>query len=435
MGFLDRVFKLSENKTSVRTEVFSGITIFMTMAYILVVHPNIMSDAGMDKEAVFTATAISAIMGCFLMGLIANLPIALAPGLGINAFFAYTVVLTMGYSWQMALAGVFISSVLFVIISFLNIRDRFLALIPTSLKAGISVGIGLFIALVGLFNAGVIVKGADGSLSTMGDIHKPEVFLTLLSVVFTGILLVKNVSGSLLIGIVITTLVGIGFGITELPDSFNLFSLPPSVEPLMFKFDFSQIFSLEMVMVVFIFCFIDFFDTAGSLIAVCFKGDLLDKDGEPKNAKRAFISDSFASLVGSCVGSSPVTSFMESSAGIAQGGRTGLTAVTTGVLFILALFAFPLFSIVPVAATSAVLVLVGLFMCSAINQIDFNNYKDSLPAFITMIMLPLSYSIADGVMYGFLAHVIILSAAGEVKKLSVWIIPLVVLFVLKILFD
>ncbi len=428
---LDRVFKLSQNSTNPRTEVIGGITTFMTMAYILVVNPAILSAAGMDSGAVFTATAISAFVACVMMGLVANLPVALAPGMGINAFFAYTVVLQMGYSWEMALAAVFVEGIVFIILSLLNIREVIIRSIPMALKRAIAIGIGLFVTTAGLVSAGVIVKGPV--LAQLGDVTSPMVLLTLISIVIIGVLVVRGVRGALLLGMVITAVVGAFMGVVTLPDNYSVVAMPHSIEPLFFKMDFSQLFTVDMLIVVFTFIFADLFDTAGTLFAVCSRSGMIDKDGNIPRAKKAFLSDAIATTFGATIGTSTVTSYVESTAGVAEGGRTGLTAVVTGVMFLFALIFAPLFSLIPVAATSAVLVIVGLFMIASICEIDFSDYKDALPAFLTIVIIPLSYSISDGIVYGFLSYVAIRLLLGRFRDVSVIMYILAVVFVLKII--
>jgi Permeases len=427
---LEKIFKLKDNGTTPRTELIGGITTFMTMAYILIVNPAVLSQTGMDKDAVFTATALASIVGCLMMGLYANLPVSLAPGMGLNAFFAYTVVLQMGYSWEMALAAVFIEGIIFILLTLLNIREAIVNAIPQTLKLSISVGIGLFITTIGLVNAGVVVQG--NALSKLGDMSNPTVYLTLLAVIITGVLLIKKVKGALLLGIIITTIIGLPLGVTQLGENFSLFSLPPSLEPVFMKMDFSNLLSMDMVVVVFTFIFMDLFDTAGTLIAVCTKTKLIDSEGKLKNSKQAFLSDAVATTAGAVLGTSTVTSFVESAAGVAAGGRTGLTAIVTGVLFFLSMFIAPLFSIVPTAATSAALIIVGLFMITMVSSIDFEDYKDAIPAFITIIVTPLSYSIADGIIFGVLSYVAIHMLAGEFKRVGIPLYVLSVVFLAKL---
>ncbi len=429
---LERVFKFKEGGTTPRKEVVAGITTFMTMAYILVVNPSILSVTGMDSGALFTATALSAAVACMLMGLVANLPVALAPGMGINAFFAYTVVLYMGYSWEMALAAVFIEGLIFILLSLCNVRELIVKSIPPVLKSAIGVGIGLFIATVGLINGGVITKGEP--ISHLGDVTEPSIYLTLISVVIIGVMIIKRVPGGLLIGMFITTLIAIPLGVVSIPEGFTFVSMPSSIEPILFKMDFSQVWSIDMAVIVFTLIFSDIFDTAGTFIAVCNKGNMVDEQGNVRNIKRAFLSDAIATTLGATLGTSTVTSYAESAAGIAAGGRTGLTAVTTGVMFLFALFFGSLFSIIPNAATAAVLIVVGLFMMSELKYIDFERYELALPAFITILFIPFTYNIANGISYGILCYVLLHLLIGKRRDVSVVMLVLALLFTLKILF-
>lgn len=429
---LEKIFKLKEHNTTPRAEIVGGITTFMTMAYILIVNPSILSATGMDKDAVFTATALSAVVGCFMMGLFANLPIGLAPGMGLNAFFAYTVVLQMGYSWEMALAAVFIEGIIFILLTVFNIREAIVKAIPPTMKLSISVGIGLFITTIGFVNSGIIVQG--NALSKLGDLTNPGVYLTLLAVLITGALLIKKVKGALLWGIIATTVIGIPLGIVSLGADFKFFSFPPSLKPVLMQMDFSRLFSIDMLVIVLTFIFMDLFDTAGTLIAVCTKTNLIQTDGNIKNSKQAFLSDAVATTAGAVLGTSTVTSFVESAAGVAAGGRTGLTAIVTGILFLLSLFFAPLFNIVPTAATSAALIIVGLFMITLVSSIDFEDYKNAIPAFVTIIITPLSYSIADGIIFGVLTYVGLHLFAGDYKKIGIPMYILAAVFLAKIIF-
>ncbi|MEG0948016.1 MAG: NCS2 family permease [Bacteroidales bacterium] len=429
---LEKIFKLKEHNTTPRAEIIGGITTFMTMAYILIVNPSILAATGMDKDAVFTATALSAVVGCFMMGLFANLPIGLAPGMGLNAFFAYTVVLQMGYSWEMALAAVFIEGIIFILLTVFNIREAIVKAIPPTMKLSISVGIGLFITTIGFVNSGIIVQG--NALSKLGNLTEPGVYLTLLAVLITGALLIKKVKGALLWGIIATTVIGIPLGIVSMGADFKFFSFPPSLKPVFMQMDFSRLFSIDMLVIVLTFIFMDLFDTAGTLIAVCTKTNLIKPDGNIKNSKQAFLSDAVATTAGAVLGTSTVTSFVESAAGVAAGGRTGLTAIVTGILFLLSLFFAPLFNIVPTAATSAALIIVGLFMITLVSSIDFEDYKNAIPAFVTIIITPLSYSIADGIIFGVLTYVGLHLFAGDYKKIGIPMYVLAAVFLAKVIF-
>jgi adenine/guanine/hypoxanthine permease len=425
----EKFFRLKENKTSVKTEVLAGITTFMTMAYILAVNPDILSATGMDKNALFTATALSAFVATLVMALVAKLPFALAPGMGLNAFFAFTVVLGMGYSWQFALTAVFLEGILFLLLTAFNIRELIVNAIPMSLKHAISVGIGLFIAFIGLQNAGIIADN-PATLVSLGDMGSPAVLMALGGIVLTAVLLALKVRGALLIGIFVTTIAGIPLGVTHLPGG-NLVGAPPSLEPILFKFDFSQVFTFDMLIVLFTFLFVDMFDTVGTLVGVSSKAGMLDKEGRVPRAKQALFADSIGTTVGAMLGTSTVTTYVESASGVAEGGRTGLTSLTTAALFLVALFFAPIFTMVPAAATAAALVLVGFFMMSPIVKINFDDFTESIPAFITIIVMPLTYSIAEGIVFGMLSFVLLKLFTGRVKDITLVMMILAVLFILK----
>lgn len=422
-------FHLQENHTNCKTEVIAGVTTFMTMAYILAVNPSILGNAGMDRGAVFTATALSAFVAILFMAFYANLPIALAPGMGLNAFFAYTVVIQMGYSWEMALAAVFVEGILFIILTFFKIRETIINSIPMNLKHAISVGIGLYIALIGFSNAGIVVRN-EATLVSLGDVSSPVVLLALAGIIITGILLVFRFQGALVMGIIITSLVGIPLGITVIPEQ-GLVSLPPSPAPTLLKFDFSRFFSTDMLLIVFTFLFVDLFDTVGTLVGVCSKADLLDKAGRVPRARQALLADALGTTAGAMLGTSTVTSYIESAAGISAGGRTGLTALVVGILFLASLFFAPLFLMIPSAATAPALVLVGLFMISPIQKIDLEDYSESLPVFLTIIIMPLAYSISEGIAFGMLSFVLIKVFTGKWKQVSPVMYVLALLFLLK----
>lgn len=426
---LDKYFKLKENKTTTRTEIIAGITTFMTMAYILAVNPSILSATGMDKNALFTATALSALVGTLVMALWAKLPFALAPGMGLNAFFAFTVVLGMGYSWQFALTAVFLEGIIFLILTAFNIRELIVNAIPMNMKHAISAGIGLFIAFIGMQNAGLIANN-DSVLVGLGDMSSPTVLICLAGLLITGILLALKVKGALLIGIFLSTILGFFFGITNWPEG-GLFSAPPSLEPILFKFDFSKVFTLDMLIVLFTFLFVDMFDTVGTLIGVSSKANMLDEKGKLPRVKQALFADAIGTTFGAIFGSSTVTTYVESASGVAEGGKTGLTALSTAVMFLIALFLAPLFLMVPGAATAPALILVGSFMMSPILKINFDDYTESIPVFLTIIMMPLTYSIAEGIVFGMLAYVFLKALSGRIKEVSVVMWVLAVLFVLK----
>jgi AGZA family xanthine/uracil permease-like MFS transporter len=418
---VEKFFKLKEHGTTVRVEIMAGITTFMTMAYILAVNPGILSAAGMPAGGVFTATALSAMIATVVMALISNLPIALAPGMGLNAFFAFTVVLTMGYSWQLALTAVFVEGIIFILMSLFNIREAIIKSIPKNIKSAVSVGIGLFIAFIGLQNAG-IVSNNDATLVGLGAISKGPALVALIGLVIMGVLLAFKVKGALLIGIIATTIIGIPFGVTTVPKGWSPFSAPAA--PLLFEFDFSKLLSLDFFVVLFTFLFVDIFDTIGTLVGVTTQAGLIKPNGEIPKVKQALLADAIGTVAGACLGTSTVTSYVESASGVAEGGRTGLTSLTTGILFGLALFLSPLFLLVPGAATAPALILVGLFMLSPVKDIDLSDFTESVPAFLTIIMMPLTYSIAEGLVFGILAYILLKALTGKFKDISIvtWVV-------------
>lgn len=425
---MEKLFKLKEHGTTVRTEIVAGITTFMTMAYILAVNPGILSAAGLPAGGVFTATALSSFIAIVLMALLANLPIALAPGMGLNAFFAFSVVLGMGYSWQLALTAVFLEGIVFILMSFFNIREAIVASIPKNIKNAVSVGIGLFIAFIGLQNAGIIVKN-DATLVSLGHVTSGPALLAIIGLLFTGILLAYRVKGALLIGIIATTILGIPFGVTKVPENFSPVSSPAA--PLLFQFQFDKVFTLDFFVVFFTFLFVDIFDTIGTLVGVTTQAGLINKDGTIPKVKQALLADAVGTVAGACLGTSTVTSYVESASGVAEGGRTGLTALTTGVLFLLSLFFAPIFLLVPGAATAPALIIVGLFMMAPIKEIELGDYTEAIPAYLTILMMPLSYSIAEGLVFGMISYVVIKALAGKLKDIPVvtWIVAF--FFVLK----
>jgi AGZA family xanthine/uracil permease-like MFS transporter len=433
MEFLEKKFKLTEHNTNVKTEVLAGITTFMTMAYILVVNANVLGDAGMDKGAVFAATAISAFIGTMLMGLLANYPIALAPGMGLNAFFAYTVVIAMGHSWQFALCAVFIEGIIFILLTITNIREEIINCIPPLLKHAVTAGIGLFIAFIGLVNSGIVEQG--GAILTLGSMKAPLVLLSVLGLIIAAVLMCKNVKGAFLLSMVITAAIGMVCGLVEIPKA--LVSTIPSLEPIFlkaFSVKTSQIFSFDMIVVVFTFLFVDLFDTVGCLVGVASKGNLLNEDGTLPRAKEALLADAIGTTVGALLGTSTVTSYVESSAGIAEGGRTGLTAVTTGFLFLVSLFFAPIFTAIPPQATGPILVLVGVLMASSVLEINFKDPTDAIPAFLTFTMMPLAYSIADGIIFGIISYTILKFVCGQKEKVNLSLVILSILFICKFIF-
>ena len=433
---MNKFFMLEENNTDVRTELLAGVTTFMTMAYILAVNPLILSDAGMDAGGVFTATALSAAIATLVMALYAKYPFGLAPGMGLNAFFAYTVVLgDMQKSWQFALTAILIEGIIFIILSIFSVREAIFDSIPVNLKNAVSVGIGLFIAFLGLDGAGIIQAG-DGTLLGLGDLNSGAPLVAIIGILVTGFLFSKNVKGALLIGILVSTLIGIPLGVTELPTGLNnIMSLPPSVSEVAFKFvGFDEIFSWDMLIVVFTFLFVDIFDTVGTLAGVASKADMLDEDGKLPRVGKALTADAVGTIAGACLGTSTVTTFVESASGVAAGGRTGLTALSTAGMSGLALFFAPLFTLIPAAATAPALVIVGLFMMSPIKQIDFDDYTESIPAFLTIIMMPFSGSIAEGIVFGMVSYVVLKAITGRFKEISWTMLIISILFVLRIIF-
>lgn len=432
MDFLSKYFNLAENKTNFRTEILAGITTFMTMAYILAVNPDILSATGMDRGAVFTATTLSAVIATLVMALVAKLPFALAPGMGLNAFFAFTVVLGMGHSWQFALTAVFIEGLIFILLTAFNIREMIVNSIPNNMKHAISVGIGLFIAFIGMKNAGIIVSN-DATFVALGDLtdltNNAGALVALLSLIVAGVLLALKVKGALLVGILFGTILGIPFGVTQLPTSFNL--VPPSIAPIFMKFEWTQILTMDMLVVVFTFLFVDMFDTVGTLIGVSSKANMLDEQGRVPRVKQALMADAIGTTAGAMLGTSTVTTYVESASGVSEGGRTGLTALTTAAMFFIALFLSPLFLMIPGAATASALVLVGAMMMTPIKNIDFEDYTELIPVFLTIVIMPLTYSISDGIMFGVIAFVLLKLITGKTKDIT-WVTAiLAVLFIIK----
>lgn len=428
---LKKLFGYDPTKTTVRTELLAGLTTFLTMSYILAVNPAMFSQLeGMSAGAVFTATALAAIVGSLAMALLAKMPFGLAPGMGLNAFFVYTVCLGMGYSWQFALTAVFIEGLIFIVLTLTNLREAIVNAIPASLKNAIGAGIGLFIAFIGLQNAGIVVNN-DATLVSLGDITSGSALLGLIGLVVTGVLVIKNVRGGLLIGILATTVIGIPMGLTE----YNgVVSMPHSISDIFCQFEWNHVLSLDMVVVVFTFLFIDMFDTIGTLVGVCTKANIIGADGRIPRIKEAFMADSIATTVGACLGTSTTTTYVESASGVAQGGRTGLTAFAVAACFAIALFFSPIFLAIPAAATAPVLVIVGLFMMSPIKNIPFDDYAESIPAFVTIIMMPMVYSISDGILMGMISYVILNALCGNFKRITPAMYILAVLFILKYIF-
>jgi len=430
---IEKLFKLKTHKTNVRTEIVAGIITFLTMSYILIVNPSILGATGMDKAALFTTTALATIVGTLLMALLANLPIAQGPGMGLNNFFAFTVVLTMGYSWQFALTAVFIEGLIFILLTFFNVRELIVNSIPQSLKDAIPVGIGLFITLIGMQNAGIIV-GNPNTLVSLGDLSNHNVWIAVIGLIVTGILFVKNIHGAILIGIVIATVASIIMGDVHIPEG-SLISMPPSIAPIFCQFEWKQVFTFDMLIVVFTFLFVNLFDTVGTLIGVASKAGLIDSKGNFPQVKKALFADALGTTCGAVLGTSTVTSYIESASGVASGGKTGLTAVSTAFMFFIALFLAPVFLMVPAAATAPALIIVGLFMISAVVKIDFSDMTESLPAFLTIVIMPFSYSIAQGIVFGFLSYVFMKVFTGQAKKVSVTVFVIAFLFLVKMIMN
>ena len=431
---MEKFFKLQERGTTVSKEVIAGITTFLAMAYILAVNPGILSDAGMDFGAVFTATAISSAIATLAMAFLANLPVALAPGMGLNAFFTYTVVLGMGCSWQFALTAVLVEGILFILLSLFGVREAIIKSIPANLRKAVAVGIGLFIALIGLSNAGVTSSGLGtiiGFVTLNGS--NASALTAILGLVITIILYVMKVPGSILIGIAITTVIGIPFGVTTVPENFAAVSLPAA--PYFFQFEWANVFTLKFFIVFFTFLFTDIFDTIGTLMGVSEQAGLTDKDGNIPNAKKALLADAIGTVAGASLGTSTVTSFVESSSGVAVGGRTGLTSVVTAVFFLLALFFSPLFALIPSAATAPALIFVGFLMMKSVVGIDFSDMTEGIPAFITIIVMPFGYSIAKGICWGIIAYVICKIAGRKAKEIPVFTWILAAFFVFDLFFE
>lgn len=427
-NMLQKLFGFNSHSMQVRTEILAGITTFLTMSYILAVNPSILGVTGMDKGAVFTATATASLIATLIMAVWAKLPFALAPGMGLNAFFAFTVCLGMGNTWEFALTAVLIEGILFILLTLSNLREAILNAIPDSLKNAIGAGIGLFIAFIGLQNAGVITKN-DATLVTLGNITSGSPLLALIGLAITSVLLIKKVKGSMLWGILLTMLSGIPMGITE----FNgIVSIPPSLEPVFFKFDFSKVLTTQMAFTVFTLLFIDMFDTIGTLVGVSNKAGML-VNGKVPRAKQAFMADAIGTTVGAMLGTNTVSTFVESASGIAQGGRSGITSFVTAICFGIALLFAPLFLSIPSAATCPILVLVGLFMMSPIKDIDLDDFTESVPAFICIIMIPMAYSISDGIVLGLISYVLTNLLSGKFKKISLTMYILAALFTLKYL--
>ena len=428
---LNKLFGLDPSKTTVRTELLAGITTFLTMSYILAVNPAMFAELdGMPAGSVFTSTAIAAIVGCLVMALWGKLPFGLAPGMGLNAFFVYTVCLGMDYSWQFALTAVFIEGILFILMTITNIREAIVNAIPANLRYAIGAGIGLFIAFIGMQNGGIIVDD-NATLVSLADVTKGSALLSLIGLLITGYLYARNVRGAMLIGILLTTIIGIPMGITQFK---GVLSTPSSIAPLFCQFEWDHLFTLDMVVVVFTFLFIDMFDTVGTLIGVCTKANMIDKDGRIPRLKEAFMADAIATTVGAMIGTSTTTTYVESASGVSQGGRSGLTAFTVACCFAITLFFSPLFLSIPAAATAPVLVIVGLLMLEPIRNIDFSDYTESIPSFVCIVTMPFAYSISDGILLGMISYVLLNFISGKLKKITPTMYILAILFILKFVF-
>ena len=425
---LKKLFGFDSTKTTVRTEIVAGITTFLTMSYILAVNPTMFSELdGMPAGSVFTSTALAAIVGCLAMAFIGKLPFGLAPGMGLNAFFVYSVCMGMGYSWQFALTAVLIEGLIFIVLTLTNLREAIVNAIPMSLRTAIGAGIGLFIAFIGLKSAGVVVD--DGAtLVALGDITSGSALLAFVGLVITGFMYSRNVPGAILLGIIITMIIGIPLGVTEFK---GIVSAPESIAPIFCQFEFDQIFSIDMLVVVFTFFFIDMFDTVGTLVGVCTKAKMIDENGNIYRVKQAFMADSIATTLGALLGTSTTTTYVESAAGVAQGGRSGLTALVVGGCFVIAMFFSPLFLSIPSAATAPALIIVGLLMAEQIKNVDFEDFSESIPAFVCMLMMPLTYSISNGILIGMITYVFMNMICGKFKKLSPAMYILAILFILK----
>ena len=428
--FLQKTFGLNPAKHSVRTEIIAGITTFLTMAYILAVNPSIFSaleSQGMPTNAVFTATALAAIVGCLVMSIYAKKPFGLAPGMGLNAFFVYTVCLAMGHPWQMALTAIFLEGILFILLTVTNVRKLIVDAIPVTMKRAIGAGIGLYIAFIGLKSAGIIVNSEATSVA-LGSFSEPAVILSIIGFLITSVLVILNVKGGMLLGIIATTLIGIPMGVTN----FNgVMSTPPSIAPIFCQFEWSQLLSWDMVAIVFTFLFIDMFDTIGTVVGVSVKSGMVDKDGNVDGINKVLMADAVATVAGAVFGTSTTTTYIESASGVSEGGRTGLTSFTIAVCFAIALMFSPLFLAIPGAATGPVLFIVGVMMASPVRDIDWSDYSEAIPAFVTMLLMPLAYSISDGIMLGMITYTLLNALAGKLKKVSVMMWILAVLFILR----
>jgi len=427
---LQKLFGFDPKTMTLRKEVLAGLTTFFTMAYILAVNPTILHDAGMDQGAVFTATALASVVATLVMALYAKLPFSLAPGMGLNAFFAYSVVLVMGYTWQFALTAVFLEGILFILLTVTGIRQKIIESLPQVLCRAINPGIGLFIAFIGLKNGGIVVSSASTSV-TLGNLHDPAVLLAILGIIISAVLLIRNVTGALLLGIAITSLIGIPLGVTHFASAL---SLPPSIAPVFCQFEWSNILSADMAICVITFLFMDMFDTIGTLIGISNSAGMVDAEGHPKRFNQALMADAIGTCAGAVLGTQTVTTFSESAAGVKAGGRSGVTSLVTALCFVIALFWAPLFLSIPSQATSAALVLVGIMMASDLLKLKMDDMIDIIPCFLCIFLMPFTYSISEGILMGVIAYVLLRLLSGRWRELNVGIVILAVLFVLKYVF-
>ena len=431
MPMLTKLFGFNPKETTIRTEILAGIITFLTMSYILAVNPAMFSVLdGMPAGAAFTATALASVVGTLMMAFWAKLPFGLAPGMGLNAFFVYTVCLGMGYPWQFALTAVLIEGLLFILLTVTKMREAIVNAIPLNLRYAIGAGIGLFIAFIGLQNAGVVVN-SDATLIVLGDITSGPALLAIVGLIITGFLYAKNVPGAMLIGILVSTLIGIPMGITEFK---GIFSQPHSIADIFCQFQWENIFTMDMLVVVFTMLFMDLFDTVGSLVGVCTKSGMINKDGSISRINEAFMADAVATTAGACLGTCTTTTYVESASGVAIGGRSGLTALVVACCFLVSLFLSPLFLSIPSAATAPILIIVGLFMLEPVRRIDFSDYTESIPAFVCIITIPLAYSISDGILLSVICYVLMNVLCGNFRKLTPAMYILAVLFILKYIF-
>jgi AGZA family xanthine/uracil permease-like MFS transporter len=428
---LQKIFGFNKQTMNLRTEIIAGITTFLTMSYILAVNPAMLSTTGMDKGAIFTATALAAAIATLLLAWMAKLPFAQAPGMGLNAFFAFTLVQGMGYSWETALAAMFVEGLIFILITLLNVREIILNSIPVNLRHAISAGIGMFIAFIGLKNAGII-ESNPSTFVALGH-FTPISLLAIFGILLSAVLLIKKVKGALFYSILLCTIVGIPLGVTDIPENFIPVSMPHSIAPTFCKFDFEGFFTLDMAIIIFTLLFMNIFDTLGTLVGLATKTGIMDKNGHIPHVKEAMMSDAIGTTISSMLGSSTVTTYVESASGIAEGGRSGVTSLITGLLFILALFFAPVFLLIPGAATTGAFVLVGVFMMDSIGKINLSDISEALPAFVTIIMMVLTYSIANGIILGLLCYVLLKLFCGKYKQITLTMYILAILFIIDLI--